>query len=116
MVLAMMVAVIEIMKKMMTKQTCILVDGLKTDLDKVNISGDTYHDTIVFEEVKRAHKMMYTKLSSNTINVNSRVVYNNPAFQDFVQIEYVESLGKRIMWIEIILYKRITEKVSREDE
>ena len=49
---------------------------------------------MVLEEVKRAHEMMYTKLSSITSNVNGRVVYNNPAFQDFVQIEDVESLRK----------------------
>ena len=49
---------------------------------------------MVLEEVKRAHEMMYTKISSITSNVNERVVYNNPAFQYFVPIEDGEYLGK----------------------
>ena len=73
----MMMAEIEIMKKMIAKQTCAIVDGLKTELDKRNIGGDTYQATMVLEEVKRAHEMMYTKLSSITSKVDGRVVYNS---------------------------------------
>ena len=79
----MMMTEIEILKKMIAKQTCAIVDGLKTELDKRNIGGDTYQATMVLEEVKRAHEMMYTKLSSITSNVNGRVVYDNPTFQVF---------------------------------
>ena len=79
----MMMAEIEILKKTIENQTCAIVDGMKTELDKRNIGGDTYQDTMVLEEVKRAHEMVYTKLSSITSNINGRVVYNNPAFQDF---------------------------------
>ena len=71
------------MKNRITKQTCAIVDGLKTELDKRNIGGDTYQATMVLEEVKRAHDMMYTKLSSITSNVNGRVVYDNLAFHFF---------------------------------
>ena len=70
-------------KKTIEKQTCAVVDGLKTELDKRNIGGDTYQATKVLEEMKRAHEMMYSKLSSITSNVNIRVVYNNPVFQYF---------------------------------
>ena len=70
------------MKKMIANQTCAVVDGLKTELDKRNIGGDTYQATMVLEEVKRAHTMMCTKLSSITSNVNGRVVYDNPVSQD----------------------------------
>ena len=90
----MMMAENEIMKKTIAKQTCAIVDGLKMELDKCNIGGDTYQATMVLEEVKIAHEMMYTKLSSIASNVNGRVVYDNPAFKDFFQIEYGEALGK----------------------
>ena len=79
----MMMAEIEILKNKIAKQTCAIVDVLWTELDKRNIGGDAYQDTMVLEEVKRAHVIMYTKLSSSTSNVNGRVVYNNPEFQDF---------------------------------
>ena len=36
-----MMAEIEILKKRIEKQTCAIVDGLKTELDKRIISGDT---------------------------------------------------------------------------
>ena len=49
---------------------------------------------MVLEEVKRAHEIMYTKLSCIHSNIHGRVVYNNPAFQDFFQIEDGEALGK----------------------
>ena len=49
---------------------------------------------MVSEEVKRAHEMMYTKISIITRKVNGRVVYDNPTFQDFLQIEDGEALGK----------------------
>ena len=52
-------------------------------MDKRKIGGDTYHATMVLEEVKIAHEMMYTKLSSITSNVNGRVVYDNPTFHHF---------------------------------
>ena len=90
----MMMAEIEILKKTIAKQTCAIFDGLKTELDKRNISGDTYQATIVLEEVKISHEMMYTKLRSITRNVNGRVVYDNPAFQYFFQIEDGEALGE----------------------
>ena len=79
---------------MISNQTCAIVDGLKTELDKCNIGGDTYQATMVLQEVKRAHEIMCTKLSSITSKVNGRVVYNNPTFQVFFQIEYGEALGK----------------------
>ena len=79
----MMMAEIEIMKKTTAKQTCNIVDGLKTELYKRNIGGDTYQAIMVLEEVKRLHKMMYTKLISINSNVNVRVVYDNPLFQLF---------------------------------
>ena len=82
----MMMAEIETMKNAISKQTCAIVDGLKTQLDERNIGGDTYQATMVPEEVKRAHRMMYTKLSSINRNVNVRVVYYNPAFQYFSNI------------------------------
>ena len=78
---------IEIMKKTIEKQKCAIVDGLKTELYKCNIGGDTYQATMVLEEVKIAHEMMYTKLSSITRNINDRVVFDNPECQDFFQIE-----------------------------
>ena len=80
---AMMMAEIEIMKKTIAKQKCAIVDGLNTELDKDNIGGDTYQVTMVLEEVKRPHEIMYTKLISINSNFNVRVVYNNPAFQYF---------------------------------
>ena len=40
-----MMAEIEILKKRIEKQTCAIVDGLKTELDKRNICGDTYQAT-----------------------------------------------------------------------
>ena len=70
----MMMAEIEILKETIAKKTCAIVDGLKTELDKRNIGGDTYQATMVLEEVKRAHEMMYTKLSGITSNVNGIVV------------------------------------------
>ena len=79
----MMMAEIEILKKTIENQTCAIVDGMKTELDKRNIGGDTYQATMVLEEVKIAHEMVYTKLSSINSNVNGRSVYNNTAFQDF---------------------------------
>ena len=79
----MMVAEIEMMKKTITKQTCAIVDSLKTELDNRNIGGDTYQATMLLEEVKRAHEMMYTKLRIITSNVNGGFVYDNPAFQYF---------------------------------
>ena len=90
----MMMAEIEIMKKTVENQKCTTVDGLKTELDKRNISGDTYQATMVLGEVKIAHEMIYTKLSSITRNVNGIVVYDNPAFQYLFQIEDGEALGK----------------------
>ena len=62
------------LKKKIEKQTCAIVDGLKTELDKRNISGGTYQATMVLEEVKREHEMIYTKLISITSKVNGRVV------------------------------------------
>ena len=79
----MMMAEIEILKKTIAKQTSDIVDGFKTEFDKRNNGGDTYQDTMVLEEVKRAHEMMYTKLRSITSKFNGRVVYDNPAFRDF---------------------------------
>ena len=76
-------AEIEIMKKTIAKQTCAIVDGLKMYLDKRKIGSDTNQDTMVLEEVKKVHKMIYTRLSSITINVNGRVVYDNPVFRFF---------------------------------
>ena len=81
-----MMAEIEILKNNIAKQTYAIVDGLKTELDKRNICGDTYQATMVLKEVKIAHGMMYTKLSSINSNVNVRVVYNNPAFKYIFQI------------------------------
>ena len=71
------------LNKTIANQTCAIVDGLKTECYKCNIGGDTYQATMVLEEVKRAHEMMYTKLSINNRNVNGRVVYDNPEFHDF---------------------------------
>ena len=79
----MMMVEIEFFKKTVANQTCAIFDGLKTELDKYNIGGDTYQAKMVLEEVKRAHEIIYTKFSNITSNVNGRVVYNNPAFQDF---------------------------------
>ena len=79
----MMMTEIEMMKKTIAKKTCAIVDGLKTELDKRNIGGDTYQAKMVLEEVKRAHGRMYTKISSITSNDNGRVVYDNPEFQYF---------------------------------
>ena len=70
----MMRAEIEILKKAIENQTWAIADGMKTVLDKRNIGGDTYQATMVLEEVKRSHEMMYTKLSSIAINVIGRVV------------------------------------------
>ena len=70
----MMRAEIEILKKVIENQTWAIADGMKTELDKRNIGGDTHQATMVLEEVKRSHEMMYTKLSSITSNVNGRVV------------------------------------------
>ena len=78
-----MMAEIEIMKKTIANQICALVDGLKMELGKRNIGGDTYQATMVLKELKIAHKMMYTKLIIITINANGRVLYDSPAFQDF---------------------------------
>ena len=89
----MMMAEIEILKKTIAKKTCAIVDGLKTELDKRNIGGDTYQATMVSEETKRAHEIMYTKLSIIISNFNGRVVYDNPEFK-FFQIEDGEDLGK----------------------
>ena len=61
-------------KKTIEKQTCAVVDGLKTELDKRKIGGDMYQDTMVLEELKIEHEIMYTKLISITSNVNGRVV------------------------------------------
>ena len=74
---------IEILNKTIAKQACAIVGGLKKELDKRNICGDTYQATMVLEEVNRAHETMYTKLSIITSNVNGRVVYDHPAFQYF---------------------------------
>ena len=70
----MMMAEIEKMKNAISKQTCAVVDGLKTELDKRKIGGDMYQDTMVLEELKIEHEIMYTKLISITSNVNGRVV------------------------------------------
>ena len=63
------------------KETCDIVDGLKTELDKSNIGGDTYQATMVLEEVKISHEIMYTKLISISSNVNGRFVYYHPSFE-----------------------------------
>ena len=55
-----MMAEIEMMEKTIAKQTCSIVDSLKTELNKQNIGGDIYQATMVLEEVKRAHGMMLT--------------------------------------------------------
>ena len=70
----MMMAKIELMKKTIAKQTCDIVDGFETELDKCNSGGDTYQATMVFEEMKIAHEMVYTKLSSINSNVNGRSI------------------------------------------
>ena len=70
----MMMAEIKMTKKTIEKQTCAVVDGLKTELDKRKIGGDMYQDTMVLEELKIEHEIMYTKLISITSNVNGRVV------------------------------------------
>ena len=90
---AMIMAEIEILKKKIAKKTCAIVYGLKKELDKRNMGGDTYQATMVLEEVKRAHEMMYTELRSITSNVNGRVMYNNPAFKHFSN-RRKEDLGK----------------------
>ena len=77
----MMMAEIEILKKMISKQTCAIADGLKTELENCNIGGDTYQATMVLEEVKRAHETMYIKLSSITSKVDGRVVYDSIVFK-----------------------------------
>ena len=87
-------AEVEILKKTIENKTCAIVDGLHMELDKRNIGGDTYQATMVLEEAKIAHEMMYTKLSSITSNINGRVVFDNPVFQDLFQIENGEYLGK----------------------
>ena len=69
-------------KKRIAKKICDIVDDLKTELDKRNIGGDIYQDTMVLEEVKIAHEIMYTKLSSITSNVNGRVVYDSNKFSN----------------------------------
>ena len=51
----MMMVEIEMTRKTIEKQTFAIVDGLKMELDKRNIGGDTYQATMVLEEVKRAH-------------------------------------------------------------
>ena len=79
----MMMVEIEMTKKTIEKQTFAIVDGLKMELDKRNIGGDTYQATMVLEEVKRAHETMYTKLSSITSKVDGRVVFKNNAFKLF---------------------------------
>ena len=90
----MMMTEIEILKKTIGKQTCAIVNGLKTEFDKRNIGGDTYQATMVLEEAKRAHDMMCTKISSINRKVNGIFVYDNPEFRDFFQIEDGEALGK----------------------
>ena len=70
----MMMAEIETMKNTISKQTCATFDGLKRESDECNIGGETYQATMVSEEAKRAHNMMYTKISIITSNVNGRVV------------------------------------------
>ena len=42
----MMMAEFEILKKTIAKKTCAIVDGLKMELDKCNIGGDTYKATM----------------------------------------------------------------------
>ena len=54
----MMMVEIEMMKKTISEQTCAIVDGLKMELDKRNIGGDTYQDKMVLEEVKRAQEIL----------------------------------------------------------
>ena len=68
-------------KKNIAEQTCAIGDGLKMELDKRNISGDTYQATMVLEEVIRVHETMYTKLSSITSKVDGRVVYDSIVFK-----------------------------------
>ena len=82
----------EIMKQTIAKQTCAIVDGLKTELDKSNIFGDTHQATMISEEAKRLHEIMHTKFSSITSIVNGRVVYENPALKK--NKKYVEALSK----------------------
>ena len=48
----MMMAEIEMTKKTISKQSCDIVGGLKKELDKRNIGGDTYQATMVLEELK----------------------------------------------------------------
>ena len=43
----MMMAEIEILKKTIEKQICAIFDGLKMELDKRNMGGDTYQATMV---------------------------------------------------------------------
>ena len=76
----MMMAEVEIPKKTIEKQTCAIVDSLMKKLDNCIMGDGTYQATMVFYEVKRAHEMMCTKLSSITSNVNGSVMYDNPAF------------------------------------
>ena len=45
----MMMAEIAILTNMIAKQTCAIVDGLKTGLDKRNIGGYTYQATMVLK-------------------------------------------------------------------
>ena len=82
----MMMAEIGILKKTIANQTCAIVGGLKTKLDKRNIGGDIYQATMVFLDVEKAHEMIYNELGSITRKVNDRVMYDNPEFE-FLQIE-----------------------------
>ena len=72
----------------------LLISAASVVTHKRNIGGDTYQATMVLDEVKILHEMMYTRVSSITRNVNGRVVYDNHAFHYFFQIEDGEDLGK----------------------
>eukprot|EP00560_Eucampia_antarctica_P009375 CAMPEP_0197827792 /NCGR_PEP_ID=MMETSP1437-20131217/4501_1 /TAXON_ID=49252 ORGANISM="Eucampia antarctica, Strain CCMP1452" /NCGR_SAMPLE_ID=MMETSP1437 /ASSEMBLY_ACC=CAM_ASM_001096 /LENGTH=155 /DNA_ID=CAMNT_0043428779 /DNA_START=188 /DNA_END=655 /DNA_ORIENTATION=- len=85
-------AEIEKLKRMIAQQTCAIVDGVKAELDKINIGGDSYQTTMVLDEVKKAHAIMFNKLSDITRNVNKRsgTLNKDPTFDAFSHVDDME--------------------------
>ena len=86
----MMMVEIEKLKMGVAHQTCTIVEGMKTELDKRNTGGDSYQATMVFDEVKRADGELLNKLNGITISVSgnvNRTVPEDAMFDDFFQID-----------------------------
>ena len=94
----MMMVEIEKLKMGVDHQTCTIVEGMKTELDKRNIGGYSYQATMVLDEVKRAHDELLNKLNGITISVagnSNRNVHEDPAFDAYFQIDNIEDQNER---------------------